>query len=166
MVIEYKNSDMFNTDAQVIIHQVNCRGTMDSAVNKLVKARYPSIYKEYVQYCTEHSLNELIGSCLINPIPNSSKYIASVFGQINYGTDNKRYTSYDALDVSFSKLAQWCKEHNITRIAMPDKMGCDKDGGAQWRIITSLLWEKFYALTMSVLICNYDDKQLNLNLIY
>lgn len=143
MLMNYLNGNLFDSKAPVLVHQVNCRGVMGSGVAKQVKDRYPYVYQEYVQYCKERPVNELIGSCLIVPIPNSSQYVANIFGQINYGTDGRKYTSYDALDIAFAKLHDWCRAHGVRKIALPENMGCN-GGGGSWRVVTTLLWHHFF----------------------
>ena len=162
--MNYVNGSLFDSKAQVLVHQVNCRGVMGSGVAKQVKDHYPYVYQEYVHYCNEHSVNELIGSCLIVPIPNSSQYIANIFGQINFGTDGRKYTSYDAVDMALSKLHDWCRSHNVTSLSFPENMGCAR-GGGKWRVISTLLWVHFFEEDMECFIHQFkENTQLSLAL--
>lgn len=142
MLTRYINGDVFNTNAPVILHQVNCRGVMGSGIAAQVKERYPSVYTEYSNYVRMHNTKELFGECLIVPVDNN-KYICNLFGQTNYGTDkNKRYTSYDALDMALYKLKKWCVENHIKTIALPRLMGCDRGGGT-WAIVSAIVFACF-----------------------
>ena len=45
------NGDIFESDADAILHQVNCQGKMGSGVARQVKERYPFVYELYKQAC-------------------------------------------------------------------------------------------------------------------
>ena len=46
--------NVLDSNADVIIHQVNCQGVMGSGVAKQVKDRYPVVYEMYKAKCNEY----------------------------------------------------------------------------------------------------------------
>lgn len=51
MAVVIKEGNVFDSDAKIICHQVNCQGVMGSGVAKEVRERYPKVYEEYHIYC-------------------------------------------------------------------------------------------------------------------
>lgn len=133
--------DLFSTNADVICHQVNCQGVMGSGVAKQVKEKYPEAYENYKNICRYFSnLNKkekLLGYPQLTKIHNADeKYIVNMFCQLNYGSDGKRYTNYEAVYNALEKL------NNIFAsrftFAFPYHFGCDR-GGANWDIILKMM---------------------------
>ena len=51
MPIIFKTGNFWDTKADIYINPVNTEGIADSDINKDFKSRYPSMFKEYVEYC-------------------------------------------------------------------------------------------------------------------
>lgn len=47
MAVVIKEGNVFDSDADIICHQVNCQGVMGSGVAKEVRERYPEVYYAY-----------------------------------------------------------------------------------------------------------------------
>ena len=99
MKIDIKSGDFTTTTGQMMIHQVNCQGVMNSGAAKCVRDKYPVVFDEYHKYWQRfHTIKHLLlGKAQIVKI-NDNQYAVNIFGQYNYGYDGKMYTSYDALD--------------------------------------------------------------------
>lgn len=143
----FEKSDLTNSTAQIICHQVNCQGKMGSGVALAIRNKFPNVYNEYI--FKHNNDGTKLGNLQIVEINSNcrntkehSQFVANIAGQFNYGYDGKRYTSYDALVTAFEKLSQYCIENNITSIALPDKFGCVR-GGADWDIVTLILKKTF-----------------------
>ena len=67
-----------------------------------------------------------------------NKCIFNLFGQINYGYDGQRYTSYAHLAIALDRCFSEMCEIGETEIAIPYKMGCDR-GGGDWEVVESIL---------------------------
>ena len=107
MPIKIINGDLFQSDARIIAHQVNCQKKMGSGVALQIKKKYPNVYNEYIKVCSE----EMIGKIQVVPInsrwngydtgsiiiPQSEQFICNMFAQNNYGYDGKQYTNINAL---------------------------------------------------------------------
>ena len=54
-MIEVKEiyGNIFNTQCQVIVNAVNCKGVMGRGIAHEFKLRYPEMFEEYKRYCDE-----------------------------------------------------------------------------------------------------------------
>ena len=43
------NKDILDVDYGIIVHEVNCQGTMDDEINKKIKDKYPIVYENYLK---------------------------------------------------------------------------------------------------------------------
>ena len=50
-MIKHVKADIFTTDCDIIVHQVNCYGVMGAGIAKQVKERYPDVYDIYKSLC-------------------------------------------------------------------------------------------------------------------
>lgn len=46
--------DIFDSDSDAILHQVNCQWVMESDIAKQVKDRYPAVYQHYKACCDDY----------------------------------------------------------------------------------------------------------------
>lgn len=140
------NEDITNSNATLILHQVNCQHTMGSGVAKAIKTKWPKVYHDYM------SLDEQkLGTIQVVKV-ETNKYIVNMFAQDRYGYDGKRYTSYDALDKCLQQVAEFCHNEMIDYIAIPYNMSCDR-GGASWNVVLSLIENAFKDNFINIEIC-------------
>jgi O-acetyl-ADP-ribose deacetylase (regulator of RNase III) len=123
-MIKFLNGDLFTSKADIIAHQVNCKGVMGSGVALQVKNRFPYVYKNYRQFVNTNF--PCLGKCLI--VVTEEVVIANLFAQDNYGY-NKVFTDYKALASSLNSLSEQMKSHNFSSVAFPDMIGCGLAGG-------------------------------------
>ena len=152
MEIIYKDGNLLNAQTTVIGHQVNCQGVMGSGVAKQIRDKWPLVFSNYQVKC--QSPISPLGDVLIVKV-SDNQYIANIFGQHNYGTDGERYTSYDALDIAFSRLKYTMVENNFKSLAIPYKMSSDR-GGADWDVVLALLNSVFKDTDITIEIWKYD----------
>lgn len=133
-MIKIIKGDVFDTNARIIAHQVNCQGVMESGVAKQVRERYPELYKRYVRY------PKVLGTVFIFDV-HSLRKIANLYAQDQYGYDGKIYTDMEALRMCFQTLNDFAKEHKYT-IAMPYKIACGL-GGANWDEVYNMIEDIF-----------------------
>lgn len=145
MGIQIIKGNIFDSDADAILHQVNCQGVMGSGIARQVKERYPFVYQTYKTVCdnakknggTKTLLGKVLacsktGSVTQNIIDN--QFIINAFGQDRYGTD-KCYTDYEALKKCLQQIND---EFEGLRIAIPYRMSCDR-GGGDWNIVDRMI---------------------------
>lgn len=134
-ITKYINGDLLDAKANYIAHGVNCQGVMGSGVAKVIKEKFPEVYREYSAILNAFPKSILLGYCQIVPIENYNyKGVLNLFTQFNYGYDKKRYVNYKAIVDSFTLLNNRC---NGKLIAIP-KIGAGL-GGGDWNIIKELI---------------------------
>lgn len=146
MYIVEKN--IVESDATLILHQVNCQHTMGSGVAKAIKDKWPIVYDNYMDLKEQN-----LGDIQMVKI-NNTQYVVNLFAQKYYGYDGKRYTSYDALDTCLNKVAKICEDENINKIAIPYNMSCDR-GGASWDVVVALIENAFKNKRINIEFCKY-----------
>lgn len=140
MAVVIKEGNVFDSDAKIICHQVNCQGVMGSGVAKEVRERFPNVYSAYHDYCEENKdyPARLLGVAQMVPIDKEgSRWIANCFGQDKFGYDGKQYTSVGALMEAFQEVAKMAKMAGA-KVAMPYKIGCVR-GGANWPLVKKII---------------------------
>ena len=173
MTYNIVKKSLFDSDAQVLVHQVNCTGRMGSGVAKQVRDRFPDVYLAYHKSVVTLK-GECLGGCLVcETSDGSGKRIANLFGQFYYRgykdddlytldppykqpelTENCeaiRFTNYEAFWRGLQRLKHELRE-NETKIAFPYLIGCDR-GGAKWSIIEAMIKETFIDTNIEIEIC-------------
>lgn len=146
MPVKVNQGDLLSAIEDIVGHQVNCQGVMGSGVAKALRETYPSLYPSYKKYCEGKSPEELLGNCQI--VGTGSKFVANIFGQLNYGRQKIRYTDYDALKNGLFELKNAAKKQGYT-IALPYNIGCGLANG-DWNIVERMIQEVFadYEVTL------------------
>ena len=150
-MIKHIKCDIFESGADVILHQVNCQGAMNSGIAKQVRDKYPNVFNAYKELC-DSALNksELLGSSLGVYVDNVG-YIVNIFAQDKFGYDGKCYTNYEALRNGFEFADKLVFNKTI---AIPYRIGCAR-GGGDWDIVYKMI-EEIFTDRNDVLICECD----------
>lgn len=152
--MKHVKGNIFDSDADAILHQVNCQGVMGSGVAKQVRERFPTVFRYYKSLCdydkkvrvdqglTKSTLlgraqavykeDYLVGDKDIDP-----QVIVNLFAQDKYGYDGNCYTDYDALRKC---LEQVNKQFAGKKIAIPYLMACHR-GGGDWSVVSKMIEE-------------------------
>jgi O-acetyl-ADP-ribose deacetylase (regulator of RNase III) len=152
-MIKHIQCDIFKSGADVIVHQVNCQGAMNSGVAKQVRERYPWVYATYKRACdnAEKSGRRMLGRCQ-EVFIDENRAIVNAFAQENYGYDGKCYTDYEALRNCFGLIKEFYKGKTI---AIPYLMACHR-GGGDWTVVIKMIESIFNDDDITVLICEYN----------
>lgn len=155
--MEIKNIDgnLLETDAELILHQVNCQGKMNSGVAKAIREKWPIVFEEYVKLFSKDFFVVKLGICQPVSITDNQKVI-NMFSQDNYGYDGKMYTSYDAINTCLGKVKDYCVKNGYKRIALPYKMCCCR-GGANWDVIMAMIKANFEDSDITIEIWKLDN---------
>ena len=139
MVKEIKG-DLLAADLDVVCHQVNCQGKMNSGIAKSIREKYPQVYRDYMMLSAMTEPEKLLGE--VQPvIMDDGKFIVmNMFSQLNYGYDGRRYTSYDAMWMCLNKINNYIPKDK--KIGFPARIGCVR-GGANWNIVRAMIEEVF-----------------------
>lgn len=146
--------NLLEAEENIIGHQTNCQGVMGSGIAKQIRDKYPNVYDMYIDFCSDKRPRELLGKCQFAPIgePDGnffvSKYIANLFGQLNYGRTKQRYTDYDALRAALTRLREVAEYYKFS-VALPWNIGCGFANG-DWDIVSRIIDEVFdgYEVTL------------------
>ncbi len=158
-MIKYKIGDITEAEENIICHQVNCQGKMNSGVAKAIRKKWPVVYDKYITHCKILPDEKLLGEIQI--ISLSYKDIVNMFSQNLYGYDGKQYTSYDAFMRCLSQIKfNYDPQSEFTTIAFPYKIGCVR-GGASWPIIQEMIETKMkdYNVTFYCINPNEIDEE-------
>lgn len=151
-MIKHVKCDIFESGADVILHQVNCQGVMGSGIAKQVKEKYPMCFANYKKICDAfNDKKKLLGMVQCVLIDNE-KFICNMFAQENFGYDGKCYTDYNALKECLEQVRDYSIFDNKI-IAIPYLMGCHR-GGGDWNVVYKMIEEIFKY--HNVLICEYN----------
>lgn len=139
---------IFDSTAEIICHQVNCRGVMGAGIAKEIKTRVPTVFKLYQDLCASYASNpkDLLGFALVVETNDSNdKFIANLFAQddIRKGADDKTvYTDYNALAEALDKVVDMAVAYGVKTVAVPLGMGCGLAGG-DWNEVKKILKASF-----------------------
>lgn len=158
-LIKIVNGDLLDSKENLILHQVNCTGKMNSGVAKAIRDKWEVVFEKYSSAISDFESRfvrgALIGkvqSVLVNKEP--SQYVVNMFSQDSYGYDGQRYTDYEALYKCLEQVAKVARDNNFS-VALPYKLGCDR-GGANWNIVYTMIEEVFKNHTQPIVIYNLN----------
>lgn len=163
MSLIYKEGNILDSNADIICHQVNCRGAMNSGVAKTIRQKWPQVFEAYQREAKDEDIGygdkqltliHMLGH--IQPVyigdDQKDRAVVNMFAQDGYGYDGRRYTSYDAFWSCLGEIKKYMKP-GIT-IAFPARIGCVR-GGADWDVIQTMI-DKVLGLDFNVEIWDYD----------
>lgn len=162
-MVTFHNGNILDSGADIICHQVNCQGKMNSGVAKAIRDKWPEVYIKYMEsneviWDKAHEHGRMIWNHMLGQIQvvfiadKKTMAVVNMFAQENYGYDGRRYTSYDAF---WSCLGEIKRTINPgLRIAFPARIGCVR-GGANWNVILKMI-EEVLGEDYNVEIWNYD----------
>ena len=139
--------DLLDSNADILMHQVNCVGVMGAGVARQFRDKLlpKAEFEKYVSLCKEYG-DKNLGNVQILKL-NNGKYLANLFGE-NIPTGTEVDTDYDALGNALNALKQIAEENNLS-IALPGYMGCGLAGG-DWDIVFDMIEQTFGDSTVSV----------------
>lgn len=139
-MIKIVDGDLLETEADIVAHQVNCRGAFNSGVAKSIREYDYGVYQDYVKFCRGRTPVSLLGTVRYFQSNVNARIYASLFAQDAYGY-GKQYTDIRALEKCFMDLRQYADlyeamYHRKLSIAMPYKIGCVRGGGTWDEVLT------------------------------
>lgn len=151
--INYINKCITTTEDPVVVHGVNNQGTWGSGVAVPFFKKWPDAANAYLQHHKDGK-GKLGGTskCLIlREPPEKSQLVVNAITQEFFGSDGKKYASYDAVDEAMCRVKAtviWAadktwliNEHNEIHISLP-KIGCGR-GGLDWNVVRAILVSVF-----------------------
>lgn len=145
--------DILTVESGIICQQVNCQQVMGSGVAKVIRDKWPIVFKEYLREFKDKLDFEMLGRYQYINV-GQKLYICNIFGQLHYGTDKQRYTDYSALNTAFKNIKQEKDQLGNLDIYFPYRFGSDR-GGADWSIVSKMI--DFYF--PNAIICKLPEKK-------
>ena len=102
-MIKIVDGDLLETEADIVAHQVNCRGAFNSGVAKSIREYDYGVYQDYVKFCRGRTPVSLLGTVRYFQSNVNARIYASLFAQDAYGY-GKQYTDIRALEKCFMDL--------------------------------------------------------------
>ena len=133
--MNHVKGNIFDSGADFILHQVNCRGVMGSGVAKQVRENYPWVFDVYKGFC-----KSLDGMCLGHAQfveIEDGRSVVNLFAQYDFGYDGRCYTDYEALRKCLSSVNRIAAGRTV---AIPYLMGCHR-GGGDWSVVSKMIEE-------------------------
>ena len=156
-MVKIIDCDLFQSGAEVICHQVNCRGNMGHGIAKQVRERFPHVYDAYKKVCDDANNNHELLLGTVCDVPVSDKkgaaIICNLFGQDNYSGSGFSFTDYDALRKCLEIVR---KKYKNKRIALPYRMSSSVAGG-RWSIVEGIILDVLG--DMDVTLCRLKDAE-------
>lgn len=150
-MVTFHNGNILDSGADIICHQVNCQGKMNSGVAKAIREKWPKVYEEYSKLMHREMLGH-IQVVRLEEENGHSKGVINMFAQYAYGYDGRRYTSYDAFWSCLGEIKKYINPKKT--IAFPARIGCVR-GGANWNVILTMIEEALGA-DYNIEIWDYD----------
>lgn len=144
-MIKYIKGDILDVTKGIIVQQVNCFGVMGAGLAKQIRDKWPNVYYDYEERVkfAPHNKDLLGMSCWkrVNEDPNSYLYVASIFGQYDYGY-RARFTIYPALFKGLEWVFGIAAVDKIP-IYIPKGLGCGLAGG-NWDFVEAYIHDLDY----------------------
>jgi O-acetyl-ADP-ribose deacetylase (regulator of RNase III) len=136
-MIHNLKGDLLDCKCDYICHQVNCQGVMGSGIAKQIRERFPEVFVSYASLCGRLKPEQLLGQ--IDIVNVDAPYnVINIFGQLDYGYDGARRTSYIALRDALSRIKA-VVPYGMT-IGFPKFIGCGL-GGGDWSKVYKIIEE-------------------------
>lgn len=163
-MVQYCEGDIFNSEADIVCHQVNCQGVFGRGMAGQIKKMFPEVEKTYKiitkqwQEQAGGKSSGLLGRVSAQPVQKDGRWflIANLYGQDDYGKKGI-YTDYKALEKAMDEIRQFVEARNKKEIiAFPYKIGCGNAGG-DWAVVEEMINRVFEDYAGEVQIWKQSD---------
>jgi O-acetyl-ADP-ribose deacetylase (regulator of RNase III) len=132
-MIQFKQEDIFKSNAMALVNTVNTVGVMGKGIAYQFKKAYPEMFKDYQSACSTSEVQ--IGKMWVwkNPSIFGTQYI------INFPTkqDWRNDSRIEDVEKGLDDLVKVVKKLSISSIAIPP-LGCG-NGKLKWEIVKELI---------------------------
>jgi len=133
--------NLFEGNAKTIVNTVNCVGVMGKGIAQEFKARYPAMYKDYVNHCEAGKVQPGVPYLFSDMLGNS---ILNFPTKKHWRSPSKLEDIIHGLDIFVEKYKAW----GIESIAFPP-LGCG-NGGLDWEVVGPIMYQKLLPLDIDV----------------
>lgn len=140
-MVEVKIGNIFESNKNTLVNTVNCVGVMGKGIALEYKKKYPEMFKEYKNLCTEQKIK-----------PGVPYLFEDLFGTsiINFPTKNhwRSPSKLDDIKNGLKIFIQKYEEWGIKSIAFPP-LGCG-NGGLSWEVVGPMMFSELKKLNIPV----------------
>jgi len=133
MMITYVRTNIFESNAQVLVNTVNTVGVMGKGLAKEFKRLYPDMFKTYQKFCEEGTLT--VGKLQVYKTPN--KWILNFPTKANWRHPSK----LEYVEQGLQKFVANYERLGVKSISFP-MLGCG-NGGLSWEDEVKPLMEEY-----------------------
>lgn len=150
-MIRYYTGNLFDSNADIICHQVNCQGAFGYGIAGQIKKLFPEVEKTYKRITKqwierEHGdTSKLLGRVCAQPVEKDGRWflIGNLYGQNDYGRKKSVYTDYAALEKAMGEIRAFLEARGKKETAaFPWGIGCGSAGG-DWEIVEDMIRRVF-----------------------
>jgi uracil-DNA glycosylase len=128
------NSDILESDAQVIAHQCNCKSKKAKGLSKSIADRFP-----YADIYSIRDTDSTPGTIkIMGNRKRCERFICAMFAQLNPGKPRDKDTSSQRQEWFRMCLDRLGRTKSLKSVAFPYKIGCGMAGG-DWNIYHNLI---------------------------
>jgi len=150
-MIETIDKNIFEHDAQCIIHQANCHCRMASGIARTISQLYPEAVD--ADNATIVGDSSKLGT-FTSAVGKDGKIIYNLYGQFNFG-NQKRQTHYEAFYRAMDLIHTDIQNKKLTTASLPYNIGCGLANGS-WRIIDAMIRDIWENSPIVLTICRYN----------
>ena len=145
-MIQYRNGNLFESRAHVLVNTVNCVGVMGKGIAHQFKRAYPKMFDEYAKDCKEGAVR--LGE--VRAYPTEDRLI------VNFPTKGhwRAKSKIRDIDAGLSSLCALVEAQGIQSLALPP-LGCG-NGGLDWSEVRALIDERLSCLPPDVRVEVYE----------
>lgn len=124
----------------IIVQGVNCQGVMGSGVAKAIRQKYPEVFDPYSTFVQKFGAGnpDLLGHIAPYVHEESELIIINAFTQLNFGSDGKKYVSYEAIQSAFKRTITTIAGQGPGVSVHYPMIGAGL-GGGDWTIISDII---------------------------
>lgn len=137
--VKIVEGNLFDSKADILIHQCNDAGVMGSGIALELKIRYPHVFQSY----RKDYLNGKLKLGYVNfTHATEDQVIGNMISQ-NFDSSTGCFTKYTALQECLNTVKAYANEHyDNPTIALPYKMSCVR-GGGNWNTVLRMIEDTF-----------------------
>lgn len=153
-MIKEIQGNLVESQADVLAHQVNCKGVMGAGVAKTIRNELltKEQYYSYQKVCRKVKAADLLGNNQYFKVCQGEKYICNMFAE-NIPTGKYLDTDYNALRKCLEALHFYAKVNGFA-VAIPGYLGCGLAGGD---------WDYVYS---QIIVPIFRDSEVMLQIVY
>lgn len=149
-MIELIEKNIFEHNAQCIIHQANCHCRMASGIARTISQLYPEAVAAD-NATTVGDPNKL--GTFTSAVGSDGKIIYNLYGQFYFG-NQKRQTNYEAFYKAMDAIHSDVRNKSLTTASLPYNIGCGLANGS-WNVIEAIIKDIWQNSPVKLTICRY-----------